>query len=200
MDAVTTREMAKQLKPTEFEIEPAAASRFAAIIKAAGNTDVSACFQCRKCASGCPVAYAMDYTPAQILHATRLGLKDLVLNSSTIWLCAACETCVTRCPQGVDLVKAMDALRAMCLSDGYKPGEPEIASFYRYSLGNIQTFGRLYELGLMGRLKLATRQFRKDLSLGLGLFRRGKLKIFPDFGGIGEMRRIEFRTVRRKTK
>ncbi len=198
MGALASGERVNHLKPHEFEIEPAAASRFAAVIKAAGNTDVSACFQCRKCASGCPVAYAMDYTPAQISHATRLGLKDLVLNSSTIWLCASCETCVTRCPQGVDLVKAMDALRALCLSDGYKPKEPEIASFYRFSLSNIQVFGRLYELGLMGRLKLATRQFRKDLTLGLGLFRKGKLKIIPDFGGIGEMRRMEFRTVRRK--
>lgn len=30
----------------------------------------------------------------------------------------------------------------------------------------------MYEMGLMGRLKLATRKFRKDMSLGLGLFKR----------------------------
>ena len=64
-----------------FEVNTTEASRLAAIIKAAGNTDISVCYQCRKCSSGCPVAYAMDYTPAQILHAARLGLKDLVLNS-----------------------------------------------------------------------------------------------------------------------
>ena len=181
-----------------LDINPAEGARFAAAVKLAANTDVNACFQCRKCTSGCPVAYAMDYTPAQIMHAVRLGLKDLVLTSSTIWLCAACETCVARCPQGVDIVKAMDALRAMCLSDGYKPKEQAIASFYKYSLNSIQLFGRLYELGVMGRLKLATREFRKDFRLGLGLFRRGKLKVIPDFGSAGEMRRMEFRVVRRK--
>ena len=181
-----------------LEINPAEGARFAAAVKLAANTDVNACFQCRKCTSGCPVAYAMDYTPAQIMHAVRLGLKDLVLSSSTIWLCAACETCVARCPQEVDIVKVMDALRAMCLSDGYKPKEQAIASFYKYSLNSIQLFGRLYELGVMGRLKLATREFKKDFRLGLGLFKRGKLKVIPDFGSAGEMRRMEFRVVRRK--
>ncbi len=182
----------------EFEIKPAESSRLAAVLKTAGNTDINVCFQCRKCSSGCPVAYAMDYTPAQILHAARLGLKDLVMNSATIWLCAGCETCVTRCPQDVDLVKAMDTLRAMCLDEGYKPKVPEVASFYKYSLNNLQTFGRLYELGLMGRLKLATREFRKDFKLGLGMFKRGKLRIIPDFGGVGEIHRMEFRVVKRK--
>ncbi len=179
-------------------IDPEEAARFAAAIKTAGGTDVNACYQCRKCTTGCPVAYAMDYTPAQIMHAARLGLKDLVLNSSTIWLCAGCETCVSRCPQGVDLVRVMDVLRTMCLSQGYKPKEPEIASFYKLSLSNIQTFGRLYELGLMGKLKLTTREFSKDLRLGLGLFKRGKLRIIPDLGGRSEMRRIEFRAVRKR--
>jgi len=174
----------------ELEINPEEASQFCDSIKKVSNVDINACYQCRKCTSGCPVAYAMDYTPAQILHAARLGLKELVLSSSTIWLCAACETCVTRCPQDVNLVKAMDALRVMSLSDGYKSKEPDVANFYRYSLGNIQLFGRLYELGLMGRLKLATREFRKDISLGLGLFKRGKLKLMPDLGALGETRRI----------
>jgi heterodisulfide reductase subunit C len=198
-----TETLVKSEKQTPFsgpalEIDPPAGARLAAAVKLAANTDVNACFQCRKCTSGCPVAYAMDYTPAQIMHAVRLGLKDLVLGSSTIWLCAACETCVARCPQGVDIVKAMDALRGMCLSEGYKPKEPEVAAFYKYSLNSIQVFGRLYELGVMGRLKLATREFRKDWRLGLGLFKRGKLKVIPDFGSVGEMRRMEFRVVRRK--
>ena len=29
---------------------------------------VALCFQCQKCASGCPVAYAMDFTPPQLLR------------------------------------------------------------------------------------------------------------------------------------
>ncbi len=185
--------------PVEYEINPEKASQFLESVKKSSNVDISACYQCRKCTSGCPVAYAMDYTPAQILHATRLGLKELVLGSSTIWLCATCETCVTRCPQDVNLVQAMDALRVMALSNGYKPKESAVADFYRYSLSNIQLFGRMFEMGLMGRLKLATREFSKDLKLGLGLFKRGKLSVIPDLGALGVTLRIRSR-VRKSEK
>ncbi|MGD0795218.1 MAG: 4Fe-4S dicluster domain-containing protein [Dehalococcoidales bacterium] len=185
--------------PAEFEIHPEEVSQFSDSVKKLSNVDINACYQCRKCTSGCPVAYAMDYTPAQILQAARLGLKDLVLGSATIWLCAACETCVARCPQDVNLVNAMDAMRAIALSEGYKPKEAEVADFYRYSLGNIELFGRMYEMGLMGRLKLATRKFRKDMSLGLGLFKRGKLSLIPDLGALGVTLRIRSR-VRKSEK
>ncbi|MBI4946909.1 MAG: 4Fe-4S dicluster domain-containing protein [Bacteroidetes bacterium] len=53
----------------------------------------------------------MDYSPSQIIHAVRLGMIELVLNSNTIWLCASCETCTARCPQDVDIAKVMDAAR-----------------------------------------------------------------------------------------
>ncbi len=179
--------------PIELEIHPEEISKFSDSVKQFSNVDINACYQCRKCTSGCPVAYAMDYTPAKILHAARLGLKDLVLNSTTIWLCATCETCVTRCPQNVNLVGAMDAMRVMALKEGYKPKEAEVADFYRYALNNIQIFGRLYEIGLMGRMKLATRKFTKDMVLGLGLFRRGKLSLIPDLGALGITLRIRSR-------
>jgi heterodisulfide reductase subunit C len=93
----------------------------------------------------------------------------------------------------------MDAMRAIALSEGYKPKEAEVADFYRYSLGNIELFGRMYEMGLMGRLKLATRKFRKDMSLGLGLFKRGKLSLIPDLGALGVTLRIRSR-VRKSEK
>ena len=73
--------------------------------------NVNLCFQCSKCGAGCPVEYAMDYSPVQIIHAIRLGLDDLALTSRTIWLCASCETCTTRCPQNVEVAKVMDAAK-----------------------------------------------------------------------------------------
>ena len=52
------------------------------------GTDVNLCFQCGKCAAGCPVAYAMDFTPTQLIHAIQLGIDDVVLHSKSMWLCA----------------------------------------------------------------------------------------------------------------
>jgi heterodisulfide reductase subunit C len=173
---------------------PAAVAEFGDLLEETSGVDINVCYQCRKCASGCPVAYAMDYTPVQVLHAVRLGLKDLALGSATIWLCSACETCVTRCPQDVDIVKAMDSLKAIALRAGVKPKVPEVASFYCSSLQNIRLFGRMYELGVIAQLKLATRQFLKDLDLGAQMLRKGKLKLLPDFGSLGRARRLLSRT------
>ncbi len=83
--------------------------------------NVNLCYQCRKCAAGCPVSYAMDHTPAQLIHYTRLGMDDIVLNSKTMWLCASCERCTIRRPQDVDVAKVMDAAKITALHQGIKP-------------------------------------------------------------------------------
>ncbi len=69
-----------------------------------------ACNQCGKCSAGCPAAFSMDLLPNQVIRLAQLGMED-VLQSQTIWTCAACLTCVTRCPKGVDLPRVMEALR-----------------------------------------------------------------------------------------
>ncbi|HOO91385.1 MAG TPA: 4Fe-4S dicluster domain-containing protein, partial [Syntrophales bacterium] len=63
-----------------------------------GGVPIQDCFHCRKCTAGCPVAFAMEYNPNAVIKMIQMGMKDTVLGSSTIWLCASCETCVTRCP------------------------------------------------------------------------------------------------------
>ena len=182
----------------ELNIPSDTVSEFAEIIKETGGLDVNVCYQCKKCTSGCPVSYAMDYTPTQLIHAISLGLKDLVLNSATLWLCASCETCTTRCPQEVDIAKVMDALRIMAVRAGIKPKVTEVTKFYRTGLTNIRFFGRMYELGLIGMLKLSTGQFTKDLGLGIKMLKKGKLKLLPSWQGSSMTRRIFARVKERE--
>ena len=59
------------------------------------------CFQCGTCTSSCPVADDVDIKPHQIIGMTLLGLKGKLLQSKTIWLCAACLDCAEHCPRGV---------------------------------------------------------------------------------------------------
>ena len=73
------------------------------------------CYQCGKCSAGCPMSFAMDILPSQILRFAQLGLLDDIAQSKTIWLCASCFTCMARCPRGVDLSKIMEALRLLVL-------------------------------------------------------------------------------------
>ncbi|HUV63213.1 MAG TPA: 4Fe-4S dicluster domain-containing protein [Sedimentisphaerales bacterium] len=153
-----------------------------AVLRESGQ-NVNLCYQCRKCTAGCPISYAMDYTPAQLIHAIRLGMDDLVLASKTMWLCASCETCTTRCPQEVDVAKVMDAVKITALRRGIKPAIPQVAAFYKAALANIKKCGRMYEMGMIIGLKLRTFEFFKDAGMGMKMFRKGKLKMVPSLGG-----------------
>jgi heterodisulfide reductase subunit C len=79
-------------------------------IETISGESLLACNQCGKCSAGCPVAFSMDLLPNQVIRLAQLGIQD-VLASQTIWTCAACLTCVSRCPKGIDLPRVMEAMR-----------------------------------------------------------------------------------------
>jgi heterodisulfide reductase subunit C len=56
-------------------------------VEEASSQKVRVCYQCGKCSAGCPVAYAMDLLPNQVMRLVQLGLQDEALSCSTIWLC-----------------------------------------------------------------------------------------------------------------
>jgi len=153
---------------------------FAAQVGAEAGTDVYSCYQCGKCSAGCPLSFAMDYQPRQIMRLVQLGLKDEALKSSTIWLCASCQTCTTRCPREVEIAAVMDALRAMARREGYPIKERSVAVFHRSFLSAVASGGRAYELGMVFGYKLGTLEVFKDIDLGLTWLRQGKLKLLPE--------------------
>jgi heterodisulfide reductase subunit C len=145
--------------------------------------NLSRCYQCSMCSDGCPVAYAMDYHPDQIIHLVRLGLKDKVLQSAAIWICASCETCATRCPNDIDIVRLMDVLRSKSLEAGFKGPFTNIPKFHKVFTEQIRKRGRIDEARLLIDYELKTGDFlslekiREEGSLGLEMFRKGKLKL-----------------------
>lgn len=165
-------------------------SSFGELVKRVSGTNIDLCFQCGKCAAGCPISFAMDYTPTQLLHAIQLGLRDEVLGSNTIWLCASCQTCTTRCPQGVDLADVMDSARIIAQRQRATARVPDVPAYFRNSILNISVFGRTYELGLMASLKLSTHKISQDMGLGLKMLGKGKFSLLPDFRGSTVARRI----------
>jgi heterodisulfide reductase subunit C len=90
---------------------------FVARVEEISGQDLLSCNQCGKCSAGCPVVAAMDLLPSQVIRMAQLGMED-VLECKTIWICASCLTCVTRCPKGVDLPRLMEALRQIALRQG----------------------------------------------------------------------------------
>ena len=74
-----------------------------------------ACYQCGKCSAGCPAVSEMDILPNQIIRFAQLGLKDELLASKAIWICASCLTCNARCPKGINIAEVIEALRQILL-------------------------------------------------------------------------------------
>jgi heterodisulfide reductase subunit C len=74
-----------------------------------------ACYQCGKCSAGCPAVSEMDILPNQIIRFAQLGLKDELLKSKAIWICASCLTCNARCPKGINIAEVIEALRLILL-------------------------------------------------------------------------------------
>jgi heterodisulfide reductase subunit C len=171
-------------------------SSFAQLVKERSQGHLERCYQCVACSSGCPVAYQMDYAPHQILRMTQLGLKDRVLNSATIWLCASCETCATRCPNDIDIVKIMDTIRHISLSEG-RTKQTTLPVFHKSFLFGVRSFGRVHELLMIIQYMLISgaifklKALARDAILGIKMFKRGKMPVLPHrIKGAGEIKRI----------
>jgi heterodisulfide reductase subunit C len=175
---------------------PHTETRFRQEVQQKGARDVAECYQCGKCTAGCPVAYAMDYPPHQIMRGVQLGMRDAVLSSRTIWLCAACETCSTRCPQEVDPAGVMDALRRIAYAEGIKSPEGDVPLFHRIFLGSVKQFGRVFEAGMIAFYNLFSGHYVKDLVIAPRMLLKGKLNLVPSRHGSGKELKELFARVR----
>lgn len=99
-------------------------SDFVRELEEISGENLLSCYQCGKCSAGCPIATAMDLLPNQIIRMAQLGLEEDILNSKAPWLCAACLTCTSRCPRGVDIARIMGAVRSITLRTGANRIEP----------------------------------------------------------------------------
>jgi len=163
-------------------------SGFARQVALDSGVDLFACYQCGKCTNGCPVTFAMDYEPHQVIRMVQLGLRQEIARASTIWVCASCETCFTRCPHEIDIPKLMDYLKQLVLSQEDKPAEGAVAAFHQVFLENIRRFGRVNEAFLMGAYQLKSAKTEKridakemtsNLKLGIAMLKRGRLGFIP---------------------
>jgi len=96
-------------------------SEFLVDVEEMSGEHVWSCYQCGNCSAGCPLSFAMELLPNQIIRLLHLGQEEEVYRANTIWLCASCLTCKTRCPRGVDLSRINEAIRHLALRRGKAP-------------------------------------------------------------------------------
>lgn len=152
---------------------------------------IQRCYHCRKCSAGCPMTAAMEYNPNRVIKMIQLGMREQLLGSATIWLCVSCETCITRCPNEVDIARMMDVLRQMAIETGVAAKEKNILKFHEAFLANIKRGGRINEPSLMVEYKLKSWDLFSDMAMGLDMFMKGKLSLIsPRTKDMGSVRRI----------
>ena len=169
-------------------------------LEAFGPFQPGACFQCRKCTNGCPVTFAMDLFPDEVIRMVILGQRKTVMRCRTIWICSACETCTTRCPSEVKIAELMDCLKEMAVREGVYSPEPQIATLHETFLKNIMKRGRLFEGTFLSTYMLRSSQFLpkwkegtwiNELKLGWQMFYKGRFSLFPKtIKGKKEIRKI----------
>ena len=155
------------------------------------GANVCKCYQCKKCSSGCPVAEYADLHPAQIMRAIQLGQVDIPLDHRFIWLCTSCQTCTTRCPQGIDVAAVMDELRIIARREGRIPAGAALADVLRLNAESIKRWGRLYEVELMSRALLKRpRDMAGYIPIGSKMMAKRKIRLLPERGDRAAMKRM----------
>jgi len=138
-----------------------------------GN-DFSLCYQCGLCTGSCRTAYAMKYTPRQIMNLLQLGREDEAVASGSGLLCTACYSCMFRCPRGVAVTDLMGAIQRLSLHQ--KHADPHIQRFYRAFMRTVERHGRFHEAEFLVRYYAVNPlRLRSEFRLGLMLLTKGKV-------------------------
>ncbi len=174
----------------------APAGTLAALVAETTGASPVNCYQCGRCAAGCPqnVAGEMDLSPTRVMRLLQLeaafagqsgsGSEHAAkaLAADTPWLCAGCQACTTRCPQSVDIAGTMDVLRQESLRRNVASRSKrakDIQALHKTFLGGALKHGRVHELFMVMAYKLRTGHFFADALLGPAMMAKGKLHLLP---------------------
>ncbi len=173
-------------------------SSFAEEIAKRSGENVYLCYQCKKCASGCPSRKFMDSTPAELMRYVQLGMVDEAMKKNTIWCCLSCQTCTARCPQDIDIAQVLNTIRIIVQEKKIKTDTLNARLLNWLWMKILKYMGRMYEVALTGMLNVFTGKPFKDLPLGFKMIRRGKLKLLPSLTKPFEMIKMFSRAKRFK--
>ena len=124
------------------------------VVKLSGQPLV-ACYQCRRCAAGCPVGEETGYvTPDRLIRMIIMGDREKALNNELVWKCVSCYTCGTRCPNEIQTARITETLKKMSKEAHLEPLEPKIAYFHDSFVKSGVRWGRVNEIEFMGFYEL----------------------------------------------
>jgi heterodisulfide reductase subunit C len=163
-----------------------------------GGEKLRKCIQCGTCTGSCPVSYAMDISPREVIARFRAGDIESLLRSRTIWTCASCYNCTVRCPAEIKITDLLYALKRMSMDQGIHPKRFPVYVFSESFVKMVTKYGRNWEVGMFERYKRRTTfpflglfTTMRMLPVFLRLWRKGRVGLMPKrIRGIRDLRSI----------
>lgn len=142
---------------------------------------IKRCIQCGTCTGSCPVSYAMDISPRQLIALFRAGEMETVMKSRTIWICASCYACTTRCPEGIKITDMIYALKRTAMEKDLETAAPQVQVLAKLFISNLMAYGRLHEGTLIGMYYAKTGIWKalNLIPLGRKMLKTKRLALFP---------------------
>ncbi len=180
------------------------------VIQRSGQTLV-ACYQCRRCAAGCPVGEETAYvTPDRLIRMITLGDREDALSNELVWKCVSCYTCGTRCPNDIQTARITETLKKMAKEEHIEPLRSEVAHFHDAFVKSGLRWGRVNEMEFINAyefknfwMNLKRMKFKAifdesmaQAKLGLALLRQKRLH----FGFLSSKGRKELKRLHKRNK
>jgi heterodisulfide reductase subunit C len=158
-------------------------------IEQRSGQNLRACYQCRRCAAGCPVGEEAGMTPDRLIRTIIVGDREEALNNLLVWKCVACYTCGTRCPNNIQTARITETLKQLSKKAHAKPLTPRVADFHASFMTATKHFGRFNELEGMaiyetktalkdlakGKMKAVIEEMAGQLKLGRAMMQRKRM-------------------------
>jgi len=172
-------EIPEKLAKKESELRYAFLEQVKAI---PGGEKIKACIQCGTCTGSCPVSYTMDISPRELIALFRAGDMATIMNSRTIWICASCYSCQTRCPSGIKITDIVYALKRTAMEKNYLSGKAKhVQILANLFIQNLMSYGRLHEGTLIRKFytKTSIGKLFKMIPLGRIMYKKNRVAILP---------------------
>jgi len=194
--------------------DPEAARSLIDEVSERSGQNLLACYQCRRCAAGCPVGEETGYvTPDRLIRMIALGDRQAALENELVWRCVSCYTCGTRCPNDIQTARITETLKKMAKEAHLEPLRPKIADFHSAFVESGVRWGRVNEMEFMGiyEMKGALRGMKKkdfksiaeelktQADLGLSMFKRKRMHMgLQVSAGRKEIQRLQKKASQKK--
>jgi heterodisulfide reductase subunit C len=163
------------------------------IINRSGQ-NILACYQCRRCAAGCPVGEETGVTPDRLIRMILVGDREAALNNLLVWKCVACYTCGTRCPNNIQTARITETLKQMGKKSHATPLLPRVADYHNSFMTSTKHFGRVNEIEFMaiyetktavkeifqGKLKAVLDEMLGQAKLGADMSKKKRMHVGLD--------------------